>query len=66
MPWGVKRYYGTGSLHFITWSCFHREPLMAAPARRDLLLAVLEKMRVRYRFAVVGYVVMPEHVHILV
>ena len=66
MPWGLKRYYGTGSLHFITWSCYQRQPLLNSSARRDLLLAVLERMRSRYRFAVIGYVVMPEHVHLLV
>ena len=66
MPWGLKRYYGTGSLHFITWSCDRRKPLLCNPARRDLLLTVLELMRVRYRFAVIGYVVMPEHVHLLI
>ena len=47
MPWGLKRYYGTGSLHFITWSCHRRKPLLCHPARRDLLLTVLELMRVR-------------------
>ena len=66
MPWGLKRYYGTGSLHFITWSCYRRKPLLGDPARRDLVLTVLELMRVRYRFAVIGYVVMPEHVHLLI
>jgi putative transposase len=66
MPWGLKRYYGTGDLHFITWSCYRRRPLLDNPARRDLLLAALELMRVRYRFAVIGYVVMPEHVHLLI
>jgi len=66
MPWGLKRYYGTGSLHFITWSCYRRKPLLCNPARRDLLLTILELMRVRYRFAVIGYVVMPEHVHLLI
>ena len=66
MPWGLKSYYGPGSLHFITWSCYRRKPLLGNPARRDLLLAVLELMRVRYRFAVIGYVVMPEHVHLLI
>jgi putative transposase len=54
MPWGLKRYYGTGSLHFITWSCYRRKPLLGNPACRDLLLTVLELMRVRYRFAVIG------------
>src|SRR5208337_586517 len=66
MPWGLKRYYGTGSLHFITWSCYQREPLLNCGERRDLLLAVLERMRERYHFAIIGYVVMPEHVHLLV
>ncbi len=66
MPWGLKRYYGSGSLHFITWSCYRRKPLLGNPARRDLVLTVLELMRVRYRFAVIGYVVMPEHVHLLI
>src|SRR5579864_6438409 len=66
MPWGLKRYYGTGSLHFITWSCYRREPLLGNFARRELVLAVLELMRVRYRFAVIGYVVMPEHIHLLI
>ncbi|HZW94026.1 MAG TPA: transposase [Candidatus Eremiobacteraceae bacterium] len=66
MPWGLKRYYGTRSFHFITWSCYRRKPLLGSPERRDLVLAVLELMRVRYRFAVIGYVVMPEHVHLLI
>jgi putative transposase len=66
MPWGLKRYYGTGNLHFITWSCYQRKPLLSDPARRDLLLTVLERMRLRYRLTVIGYVVMPEHAHILI
>jgi putative transposase len=66
MPWGLKRYYGTGSLHFITWSCYQRRPLLDTEEARDLLLNVLERMRERCRFAVLGYVVMPEHVHLLI
>jgi putative transposase len=30
------------------------------------LLSVLEQMRQRYSFVVVGYVVMPEHFHLLI
>jgi putative transposase len=40
--------------------------MLANSARRDQVLTVLERMRVRYRFAVIGYVVMPEHVHLLI
>ncbi len=40
-------------------------PLLAKPQHRDLLLEVLEQVRRRYRFVVAGYVIMPEHIHLL-
>ena len=61
----LKRYYGGGNLHFITCRCYHRQPLLGTP-RRDLFVSVLEQVRRRYEFVVVGYVVMPEHVHLLI
>jgi putative transposase len=61
-----KRYYGTGDLHFITCSCHRRQPLLGTPQRRNLFLTVLEQVRRRYQFVVVGYVVMPEHIHLLI
>jgi putative transposase len=66
MPWGLKRYYGAGDLHFITCSCYHRQPLLGTARRRNLFLKVLEQVRRRYRFVVLGYVVMPEHFHLLI
>src|SRR5258707_1516321 len=66
MPSRLKRYYGTGHLHFITFTCYHRQPWLANSRRRDLFLRVLERARTRYRFVVAGYVVMPEHVHLLI
>jgi putative transposase len=66
MPWGLRRYYGDGDLHFLTFSCYRRQPLLASSARRDLFLRVLEQVRRRYHFVVLGYVVMPEHVHLLI
>ena len=66
MPSGLHRCYGAGYLHFITTSCYQRLPLLGTPQNRDLFLEVLEQTRRRYRFVVVGYVVMPEHVHLLV
>jgi putative transposase len=61
-----KRYYGDGDLHFVTFSCYRRLPLLAIARRRDLFLRALEAVRRQYRFLVVGYIVMPEHVHLLV
>jgi putative transposase len=61
----LNRCYGHGFLHFITFSCYHRLPLLGREPRRDLFLRTLEQVRRSYRFVVVGYVVMPEHVHLL-
>jgi putative transposase len=65
MPNRLHRYYGAGYLHFITTSCYQRRPLLGSRQNRDLFLEVMEQVRRRYHFVVVGYVVMPEHVHLL-
>jgi putative transposase len=52
-------------LHYITTSCYKRRAWFAAAANCDLFVEVLEQVRRRYHFVVVGYVVMPEHVHLL-
>ena len=66
MPRRLHRYYGAGYLHFITTSCYQRRALLGTKQNRDLFLKVLEQVRRRYHFAVIGYVIMPEHVHLLV
>ena len=66
MPWGLERWQGGHDLHFLTFSCYRRQPLLGSPRRRDLFVKVLEQVRQRYQWVVIGYVVMPEHVHVLV
>src|SRR2546428_4525567 len=66
MPRRLHRYYGSGYLHFITSSCYQRRPLLNPPRRRTWFLEILEQVRRRYTFVVVGYVVMPEHFHLLI
>lgn len=66
MPKRLKRYYQQRHLHYITFSCYRRLPLLGSPRRRDALLRILEQVRRRFRFAVIGYVIMPEHVHLLI
>lgn len=66
MPKLLKRCYGSGDLHFITFSCYRRMPLLASPRSRDVLIQVLRQTRREYAFKLVGFVVMPEHVHLLV
>jgi putative transposase len=67
VPTRLKRYYGTRHLHFITCSCYHRQPWLASAGRRDLFLRVLEQVRQRVSLiVVVEYVAMPEHIHLLI
>jgi len=61
----LRRYYGRGDLHFITTSCYRRKAFLETARTRDIFLSVLEQVRRRYRFDVIGFVVMPEHVHLL-
>ncbi len=66
MTRGLVRFHQAGCFHFITFSCYRRRPFLGAPQARDLFERSLESMRIRYQFVVGGYVVMPEHVHLLV
>ena len=65
MPKGLRRIYGGGDFHFITCSCYRRLALLKSARRRDIFLEILEQVRKKFRFVVAGYVVMPEHFHLL-
>jgi REP element-mobilizing transposase RayT len=66
MPSGLKRRYGLRHLHFITCSCYRRLPLLASARAKNSFVKILGEVRDRYGFALVGYVVMPEHIHRLI
>ena len=62
----LVRWQREGDLHFVTFSCFGRLPYLRSKFARDCFVAALEKFRARDDYDVIGYVVMPEHVHLLV
>jgi putative transposase len=62
----LHRYYGAQHLHFITCSCYRRQPILGTAERRDRFLKILEEARCKYRIVVHGYVFMPEHFHLLI
>lgn len=65
MPHGLYRFQQSGDLHFITFSCYRRAPLLQAPQARRVFEQTLEQVRRWYSLCIIGYVVMPEHVHLL-
>ena len=66
MPRGLHRFQECGSLHFVTFSCYSRLPYLQTSSAAQTFERALEMVRLRYGMAVLGYVVMPEHVHLLV
>ena len=66
MPRGLARFHGGGNLHFITTSCYRREPRFQSVRSRNVFLEIFEQVRKSYGFLVFGFVVMPEHIHILI
>src|SRR5216683_1516298 len=65
MPWGLTRFHHSGQSHFVTFCCYHRRRLFTTDASCRIFESALERVRRGYRLSVYGYVVMPEHVHLL-
>jgi putative transposase len=65
MPWSLQRYQKTGDVHFITFSCYRRRPLLRPASACQVFEVTLERVRAWYRMSINAYVVMPEHVHLL-
>ena len=65
MPSSLRRYHESGHSHFVTFSCYRRQPYFSCEAIYGLFPECLERMRQRFEMCVYGYVVMPEHVHLL-
>jgi putative transposase len=66
VPTRLERHYDTCSSHFLTCSCYRREPLLGDDRIKQLFLTVLDETRRPYRFCVYGYVIMPGHFHLLI
>ncbi len=65
MPRDLRRYQESGQSHFVTFSRYRRQQNFNRAEVYDLFPECLERMRRRFGMCVYGYVVMPEHVHLL-
>ncbi|MFO0860076.1 MAG: transposase [Phycisphaerales bacterium] len=52
-------------VRFITFSCFRGLPLLGKPGARNVFVDCLYEAREQFQFSLYAWVVMPEHVHIL-
>ena len=65
MPKSREAVYGKGHLHLVTCVCFRKLPKLGEEKHRDVFVRLVEEVRVKFRFAVIGYVVMPDHFRLL-
>ena len=65
MPWGLRRFHASEQTHFVTFSCYHRRASFSTAAAREVFEAGVERVRRSFGLCVYGYVVMPNHVHLL-
>ena len=60
-----KAWNNPGQAHFLTYSCFERCPLLARDRSRRWVIEAMEKTRREQDLLLWAYVIMPEHVHVL-
>jgi len=60
------RYFHPGQLQYITASTYHRTPLFASPRFCREFVQVLGELRREMGFLLLGWVLMPDHFHLLI
>jgi putative transposase len=66
MPERLKRFHQSEQSHFITFSCYHRRRLFQTDESKVVFEKALERIRRMFELRIYAYVIMPEHVHLLV
>jgi putative transposase len=65
MPHGLVRFQQSKQSHFVTFSCYCREARLTMESTCQAFLDSLERVRRTRGIRLYGYVLMPEHVHLL-
>lgn len=61
----LKHYDDLGTARFVTFSCYRRGGYLSDPGALELIVRHIERARVNHGFKLWGYVIMPEHVHLV-
>ena len=60
------RFYSPGTLQFITASTYRRTPIFRSERFRQCFVQRLDEVRQQLHFLLIGWVLMPEHFHLLI
>ncbi len=61
-----KRHNEPGHAHYLTFSCFHRQPFLDRDRAREWMVQAMELARRTHDLELWAYVIMPEHVHLII
>lgn len=64
-PRKLVHHHDNGEPHFLTFSCYHRLKLLSKDRTRHWFLQALSEARSLHGFHLWAWVIMPEHVHVL-
>jgi putative transposase len=62
----LKHYDHDGRARFVTFCTHKRIPVLTNTPFRKIIVECLEEVRKNYNLRLLGYVIMPEHVHLVV
>ncbi len=61
----LRHYDNLNTARFVTFCCYRRNKLLTQPQVIETFLQALEAMQIQHKIRLFGYVIMPEHVHLV-
>lgn len=65
MPTRLRRHDEPGHIHFWTISCYRRLAFFWEDSMKQIVIDALRVLQTRHNICLIAYVVMPEHVHVI-
>ena len=61
----LRHFDDLGTARFVTFSCYYRLPSLSHAGAKESVVEALDRARAKHGFCLLGYVLMPEHVHLV-
>jgi len=61
----LRHYDNLGTARFVTFNCYRELPSLNSNMAKELLIKYIEMARDKHSIKIMGYVIMPNHVHLV-
>jgi putative transposase len=61
----LRHYDNLGTARFVTFSCYYRLPSLSHVGAKEIVIEELDHARAKHGVQILGYVLMPDHVHLV-